>query len=144
MKQRRKLLLAVSVLVVALVVLGVALYSRRAQLLSLIPTPPIVVTEHNYGQVVHVLQGQRLAVELRGNSLSGSVWRPQIQPPFLALTDETFMPDSKPATPGDGTQTTIFRVTDAGQGPLFLDYTDQADQNALKPTRTFSIVVVSQ
>jgi len=129
---------------VSVVALGAAVYSERALVLSWLPTPPVVVTERNYGQAVRVLQGQRIAVKLRGNSLSGSAWRPGLVPPFLQLTEATFQPDATPATQGDGTQTSTFRAIGVGQGPLFLNYTDQADQNTVKPARTFSIVVVSQ
>lgn len=125
-------------------VLGVAAYMERGLVLSLLPTPPVVVTDQDFGKVVHVLQGQRLAVKLSGNSLSGSQWRVGIAPPFLRLIEATFQPSGSPVTPGDGTQTTTFRVMGAGQGPLFMNYTSQADQNVIKPGRTFSIVVVSQ
>ena len=129
---------------VALVLLGVAAYVERGLVLSLLPTPPVVVTDQDFGKVIHVLQGQRLAVKLSGNSLSGSQWRVGIAPPFLRLTEATFEPSDSPATAGDGTQTTMFRVTGSGQGPLFMNYTNQADENTIKPGRTFSIVVVSQ
>jgi predicted secreted protein len=143
-KPRINLALAVAALIISVIVLGAAGYAKRGLVLGLLPTPPVVVTDRDHGQVVRVLQGQRIAVQLRSNSLSGSVWRPGLVPPFLQLTEATFQPDAKPATAGDGTQTSIFKATEPGQGPLFLNYTDQADQNVIKPARTFSVVVVSQ
>ncbi len=143
-KPRVKLAIAITVLIASVAVLGGAIYVRRDLVLGLLPTPPVVVTEQNYGSVINVLRGQRIAVRLRGNSQSGSAWRAGIVPPFLQLTEATFQPDTSPPVQGDGTQTTFFRVVDGGQGPLFLNYTDQADQNTVKPARTFSIVVVSQ
>lgn len=144
MKPRTKLVIAVSVLIVSVAVLGAVVYAKRGLVLSLLPTPPVTVTEQDYGQVVRILQGQRIAIKLRGNSLSGSAWRSGLVPPFLELTEATFQPDTAPATAGDGAQTTVFRVTSSGQGPLFLNYVNQADQNTIAPARTFSIVVVSQ
>ena len=139
-----KLAIAVAAVIVSAAVLGAAIYTNRGLVSSLLPTPPVVVTEQNHGEVVSVLRGQRIAVKLRGNSQSGSAWRPGLVPPFLELTEATFQPDASPSIQGDGTQTTIFRAIEGGQGPLFLNYTDQADQNVVKPARTFSIVVVSQ
>ena len=136
-------MLALVGLLVAVTVLGAAVYVKRGLVLSYLPTPPVVVSDRDFGKVVHVLQGQRLAVKLAGNAQSGSAWRQGIVPPFLEFAEATFQPNSPAATPGDGVQTTTFRVIDAGQGPLFLNYTDQADQNSIKPARTFSIVVVS-
>ena len=144
MNPRKKLAVAVAALIVSVAVLGGAAYLKRDLLLSLLPTPPIVVTEQDYGQVVHILRGQRIAVRLRGNSQSGSAWRPWLVPPFLELTEASFQPDASPTTQSDGVQTTIFRAIGSGQGPLFINYTDQADQNSVKPARTFSIVVVSE
>lgn len=141
-KPKTRLVISIAAFLVSAAVLVTAVVVNRVTLYELIPTPPVVVTEKDQGSTVVLTRGQRLAVDLRGNSLSGSTWRANIPLPFLPQMDTvTFQPDQSPATPGDGVQTTLFKAVSVGKGPLFLNYTSDADQNALQPGRTFSIIV---
>jgi predicted secreted protein len=145
MTDRARLAISILALVLSAGVLAAVIVVERIPILDLLPKPPVAVTEKNQGDVVHLARGQRLAVTLRGNSLSGATWRANIPVSFLEQDSVvTFQPDAKPASPGDGVQTMTFRATGAGQGPLFLNYATESDQNSLKPTRTFSVVVVVQ
>ena len=142
MRPKTRLAITLAALLVSAVVLVTAAVANRSFFYELIPTPPIVVTEKDQGSNIVLIRGQKLAVDLRSNSLSGSTWRANMPLSFLPQTDSaTFLPDASPATPGDGVQTTLFKAVSVGRGPLFLNLTSDADQNALKPGRTFSIIV---
>ena len=142
MKRRTRLALSIAAVLVSAAALVAVVAANRVALLDLIPTPPVVVTEQDQGSTVTLLRGQRLAVDLRSNSLSGSTWRANIPLSFLPqMATVTFTPDASPATPGAGVQRSLFKAVAAGKGPLFMNYTSDSDQNALKPSRTYSIIV---
>jgi predicted secreted protein len=143
-KPRAKLALSIAAVILAAAVLAAAIAYYRVAIYDFIPTPPIVVTEKDHRSNVTLQRGQRLAVQLRGNSLSGSTWRSNMPLSFLPEQTASFQPDQSPKNAGDGVQTTTFKAVDVGQGPLFLNYTDNENQNSLQPGRTFSIVVTVQ
>jgi predicted secreted protein len=141
-RKTQRVLTGVIIGVVALAVAAVVAWMFRTQLLALIPTPPVVITEQDNGTRVTLLQGQRLEVRLRSNRLSGYRWLLGIPTPMLAQTGEaTFTEDSAPAKPGDGVQSTTFLAVNTGTGPLFMSYLPENDQNSFTPEKSFRVTV---
>ena len=141
-RRHRRIAIGVGITLVALVALGVAAWLFRVQLLELVPTPPVVISDADNGRTVSILEGQTLEVHLRSNRYTGSTWHLGIPVTYLEPTGQmTFIEDQNPAKPGDGYQTLSFRVTGTGTGPLFLDYLSDADQGSYQPSKSFRVVV---
>jgi predicted secreted protein len=144
MRQRRRRLLGIIITtLIALAALSALAWQFRAPLLQLVPTPPVVVTERDQGRVIQLIQGQRLEVRLPSNRTSGRFWRNDIPLPFLTPTGEMrFAENPSAKKPGDGVQSTMFRATGRGTGPLFMSYLSVADENSYAPSASFRVVVV--
>jgi predicted secreted protein len=143
MSKRRRAFGVIAGMLITLIVVAAAAWSLRTQLLSLLPTPPVVITERDYGTTVNLLQGQRLEVRLPSNRNSSSVWRADIPLGYLPQDGQaTFTEAESPAKVGDGYQSTFFRATGAGRGPLFLSYLPKENQNSYAPSKAFRVVVI--
>jgi hypothetical protein len=142
-RRRRKRILRATIISVAVVaVLAAVAWQFRTQLLSLIPTPPVVIDQDSNGQVVTILQGQKLEVRLPLNRNDNLRWEVEIPPPYLTQTgDVTFTESSSPSRAGDGYQSTTFLATGTGKGPLFMDLVSPADQQDSPPGKAFRVVV---
>ena len=142
-RRRRRVMTVVAVVLAAVLVVAAVGWLFRVQLLYLIPTPPVVVTERDQDKTVQLLQGQNLEVRLRTNRFSTGVWQVGMPLSFLRQRSEiAFSPDAKPAHAGDGYDSLSFFAADKGEGPLFIDFVPQDNQNTLTPEKSFRIVVV--
>jgi predicted secreted protein len=140
--RRRRVVTIVASVVAAVLLLAAAGWLFRVQLLYLIPTPPVIVTERDQDKTVHLLQGQNLEVRLKTNQFSGSVWQVGMPLSFLRQrSDISFTPDSKPAHVGDGYDSISFFAAERGEGPLFIDLVPEDNQNTLNPEKSFRILV---
>ena len=143
-RRHRRIGIGVAITLVTLIALGVAAWFFRVQLLELVPTPPVVITDADNGRTIDILQGQTLEAHLRSNRYSGSTWHLGIPVSYLEQTGQmAFIEDQNPAQPGDGYQTLSFRVTGTGAGPLFLDYLPDSNQGSYQPSKSFRVVVVA-
>jgi predicted secreted protein len=143
MRRRRRAFGLIAGVLITLVVVAAAAWSFREPLLSLLPTPPVVITERDNGTTVNLLQGQRLEVRLPSNRDSPSVWKADIPLAYLPQDGQpTFTEADAPSKAGDGYQSTYFRATGIGTGPLFLSYLPKDNQNSYAPSKAFRIVVI--
>ena len=141
-RRQRRMITGVVLALAALAVAAGVAWSFRVPLLRLLPTPPVVITDHDNGRTISLLQGETLEVRLRGNRLSGYRWFMGMPVSFLEQTgDVTFTEDTSPARPGDGSQSTSFRAIATGMGPLFLSYLPENNQNSYEPSKSFHVVV---
>jgi predicted secreted protein len=143
MRRRRRVLGLIAGVLVTLLVVASAAWSLRAPLLSLLPTPPVIITERDNGTTIELLQGQRLEVRLASNRTSPSVWRAAIPLDYLPQDGQPTFTEAESATKaGDGYQSMFFRATGTGTGPLFLSYLPKKDQNSYTPSKSFRVVVI--
>ena len=141
-RRTRRTIVWVVVGLVAVLVAAAVAWAFRVPLLTLLPSPPVVITDTDNGHIISLLQGQTLEVHLRGNRLSGYRWHLGVPVSFLEQTGtDTFTEDAKPAHPGDGYQSLSFRAVGTGMGPLFLGYLPESDQNSYQPSVSFRVTV---
>ena len=141
--RRRRVVTIAAIVLAAVLALAAVAWSFRVQLLYLIPTPPVIVTERDQDKTVQLLQGQNLEVRLKANQYSTGVWQVGMPLSFLRQrSDIAFSPDSKPTHAGDGYDSVSFFAAEKGVGPLFIDFVPQDNQNTLNPEKSFRIVVV--
>ena len=143
MRRRQRVLGLVAGMLIALLAVAGAAWWFRSPLLSLLPSPPIVITERANGTTVTLSRGQRLEVRLPSNRTSPSVWKADIPLGYLPQDGQsTFTESESPTKPGDGYQSMFFRATGTGTGPLFLSYLPTANQNSYEPSKSFRVVVI--
>lgn len=143
MRRRLRVFGLVAGVLITLVVVAAAAWSFRAPLLSLLPAPPVVITERDNGTTVNLLQGQRLEVQLPSNRNAPSIWKADIPLGYLPQDGQsTFTETESRAEAGDGYQSTFFRATGTGTGPLFLSYLPKDNQNSYAPSKSFRVVVI--
>jgi predicted secreted protein len=143
MRNRRKVMRIAILCLAALLVLAALAWSLRAPILGMLPVPPVVITEHDNGTTVELSQGQRLEVRLPSNRDSKNVWRASMPLDYLPQESEsTFTESESPAKAGDGYQSTLFRATGKGTGPLFMSYLPKDNANSYTPSMSFRVVVI--
>jgi hypothetical protein len=140
--KRRRFVRATLVSLILVGLLLVLAWTFRTQLLALIPTPPVVIDQNSDGQVVTMLQGERLEIRLPLNRYDNERWELGIPLSYMQqVGDVTFTQSSAPSRPGDGYQSTTFLATGTGQGPLFMDLVSDSNQQTLAPIKSFRVVV---
>lgn len=144
-RQQRRIALVVGIVLLLIIWAGATAWVFREPLMSLVPTPPLVITEKDQGRTIHMIVGERLEVRLPSNVDSGSTWRAGMPLSFLPQSHSAaFHATPGAAKAGDGYEALTFIATGKGIGPLFIGYMPDNDQNSFQPSRSFSVIVTVQ